>query len=289
VTQTKRPPANPERFTILQTLDRDDLKRICEQVEVDDVDRRSAEAMRASLSPLRRARPEVLLSFLGEGEVKAVAEAVGVDPTGRKNKLIKKLVAVDGNRRGEGAAPKAARKRGKKGRAAVVEETEQYRHKEEAVQRPDVGVQDQFQAKRTPKTYRYDSSLDPALSWDEQRERALGEWLLGLVERAAKEGEAAVFAQPQEWKGGGVRVASTVEAVGVLKSISKPFLDWAGKAERHQIDVPTLPLFVHERHSTKAILDGIRHRKAKGLEPLRVCRRPFGLSHAAMAGCPSNA
>ena len=29
--------------------------------------------------------------------------------------------------------------------------------------------------------------------------------------------------------------------------------------------MPTLPLFVHERHSTKAILDGIRHRKAKGL------------------------
>jgi adenine-specific DNA-methyltransferase len=62
-----------------------------------------------------------------------------------------------------------------------------------------------------------------------------------------------------------MRVASTVEAVGVLKSISKPFLDWAGKAERHQIDVPTLPLFVHERHPTKTILDGIRHRKAKGL------------------------
>jgi adenine-specific DNA-methyltransferase len=68
----------------------------------------------------------------------------------------------------------------------VVDETQQYRHKEEAVQRPDVGVQDQFQAKRPPKTYRYDSSLDPAMSWEEQPERALGEWLLGLIERAAK-------------------------------------------------------------------------------------------------------
>ncbi len=28
--------------------------------------------------------------------------------------------------------------------------------------------------------------------------------------------------------------------------------------------MPTVPLFVHERHSTKAILDGIRHRKAQG-------------------------
>ena len=37
-----------------------------------------------------------------------------------------------------------------------------------------------------------------------------------------------------------------------------------GKAERHEIQVPTTPLFVHERHSTKAVLDGIRHRKARG-------------------------
>lgn len=28
--------------------------------------------------------------------------------------------------------------------------------------------------------------------------------------------------------------------------------------------MPTVPLFVHERHSTRAILEGIRHRKAKG-------------------------
>jgi adenine-specific DNA-methyltransferase len=133
------------------------------------------------------------------------------------------------------------------------------------VQRPDVGVQDQFQAKKPPKIYRYDSSLDPALSWDEQRERDLAEWLLGLIERAAKEGERLVFAQPQEWRGGGLRITSTTEAVRVLRDISSPFLNWAGKAERHEIKVPTVPLFVHERHSTKAILEGIRHRKAKGL------------------------
>jgi adenine-specific DNA-methyltransferase len=52
--------------------------------------------------------------------------------------------------------------------------------------------------------------------------------------------------------------------VKLLQSLTKPFLNWAGKAERHQISVPTVPLFVHERHSTKAILDGIRNRKAKG-------------------------
>jgi adenine-specific DNA-methyltransferase len=144
------------------------------------------------------------------------------------------------------------------------ETSDAYKHSQPAVQRPDVGVQEQFTKKKPPKTYRYDSSLDPALSWDENRDRELGEWLLGLIEQAAEKGEKAVFAEPLEWKGGGVRVESTKAAIGLLKKLSKPFLNWAGKAERHQISVPTVPLFVHERHSTKAILDGIRNRKAKG-------------------------
>jgi adenine-specific DNA-methyltransferase len=37
--------------------------------------------------------------------------------------------------------------------------------------------------------------------------------------------------------------------------LSRPFLNWAGKAERLSFDVPTLPLFVHERLSTQAILE----------------------------------
>src|SRR5258706_11460772 len=144
------------------------------------------------------------------------------------------------------------------------QKTSDYQHSQEAVQRPDVGVQDQFTGRKPPKTYRYDSSLDPQLSWDESRDRELAEWLLGLVERCANEGEAEVFAQPQLWAGGGVQVQSLRAAVALLKQLSAPFLTWSGKAERHQIEVPTVPLFVHERHSTKAILEGIRHRRAKG-------------------------
>jgi adenine-specific DNA-methyltransferase len=153
---------------------------------------------------------------------------------------------------------------GIKASTASTESTDAYSHGQKAVQRPDVGVQEQFTKKKPPKTYRYDSSLDPALSWDESRDRELAEWLLGLIDWAAEKGEKEVFASPQEWKGGGVRVESTRAAVGLLKRLTKPFLNWTGKAERHQISVPTVPLFVHERHSTKAILDGIRHRKAKG-------------------------
>jgi adenine-specific DNA-methyltransferase len=152
----------------------------------------------------------------------------------------------------------------KKAETFAPESMESYKHSQPAVQRPDVGVQEQFTTRKPPRSYRYDSSLDPALSWDENRDRELAEWLLALIGQAAEKGEKATFGSPQVWNGGGVRVESTLAAVGILKRLTKPFLNWAGKAERHQISIPTVPLFVHERHSTKAILDGIRHRRAKG-------------------------
>jgi adenine-specific DNA-methyltransferase len=34
--------------------------------------------------------------------------------------------------------------------------------------RPDIGTQAQFKKKKSPKTYRYDSSLSPAMDWDGQ-------------------------------------------------------------------------------------------------------------------------
>ena len=37
------------------------------------------------------------------------------------------------------------------------------------------------------------------------------------------------------------------DAESALRKISGPFLNWSGKAERLSFDVPTLPLFVHER------------------------------------------
>src|SRR3979490_2079744 len=49
-----------------------------------------------------------------------------------------------------------------------------------------------------------------------------------------------------------------------LRRLSQPFLNWAGKAERLSFDVPTLPLFVHERLSTTAIIETLRsHKKAE--------------------------
>src|SRR5205823_5339254 len=57
------------------------------------------------------------------------------------------------------------------------------------------------------------------------------------------------------------------DAVRELKAVSRPFLDWAGKAERLSFDVPTAPLFVQERLSTKAILETLKgHERDRQME-----------------------
>lgn len=139
-----------------------------------------------------------------------------------------------------------------------------YKHDATATSRPDVGVQAQFNVRRAPKSYRYDSSLAPELRWDENAERDFAEWLLNLVAEAAEKGEAAVFAGEQVWAGSGERFNSLSQCVARLKSLTQPFLNWAGKAERQQISVPTVPLFVHERHSTETILKTLESHRAAG-------------------------
>jgi adenine-specific DNA-methyltransferase len=118
-----------------------------------------------------------------------------------------------------------------------------YDHKEtEAILRPDIGIQSQFKKKKEPAKYRYDRSLDPQLSWDINADREHAETLLEDV-RGAKSIEAARSAAEE------------------LKRMSSPFLNWAGKAESNSFTVPTLPLFVHERLSTEAILKTVQTHK----------------------------
>jgi adenine-specific DNA-methyltransferase len=254
--------------TILDLLDAEQLRSVCTELEVEG-DRRSATAMRDGLARAKRAKPERLIDTLRVEQIRKALEAFGKTTDGNRAELVVRLFEAGGRTGGPTATeptvePRAVARPWAGPSVRDDATAAQYVHDTLAVQRPDAGLQDHFVARRPPKTYRYDSSLDPALSWDEQRERDLGEWLLALIAQAAKEGEAAVFAEPAIWKGGGVRVSSISDAVNVLQQISTPFLNWAGKAERQEITVPTSPLFVHERHSTKAILDGIRHRKARG-------------------------
>src|SRR5207245_2338085 len=124
-------------------------------------------------------------------------------------------------------------------------EARSYRHPEsDSPMRPDVGTQAQFKKKKPPQTYRYDSSLSPALDWDGQNcAREQGEALLREILEAASLDEAKV-------------------AAANLRTLARPFLNWAGKAERLSFDVPTLPFFVHERLSTKAIIETLQgHRR----------------------------
>jgi adenine-specific DNA-methyltransferase len=114
----------------------------------------------------------------------------------------------------------------------------------ESLMRPEVGTQAQFRKSKPAQKYRYDDSLSPALEWDGQNP-------------ARDRGEALIH---------DVLEADTLEkakAAGAkLKAMSKPFLNWAGKAERLSFKVPTLPLFIHERLSTKAILESLKgHRR----------------------------
>jgi adenine-specific DNA-methyltransferase len=112
-----------------------------------------------------------------------------------------------------------------------------------ALMRPDVGAQSEFRKKKPAATYKYDSSLAPELTWDGQNPaRERGEALIREILDAKDLGAAQ-------------------EAAKRLVAMSRPFLNWAGKAERLSFDVPTLPLFVHERLSTRKILESIkRHR-----------------------------
>lgn len=81
-----------------------------------------------------------------------------------------------------------------------------------------------------------------------------------------------VFPKPQAFKAADGSVACAVaglqDAVERLMAIEKPFLNWAGKAERLSFDVPTLPLFIHERLSTKAIIETLKGHKVDKQETL---------------------
>jgi hypothetical protein len=135
-------------------------------------------------------------------------------------------------------------------KARSQRESAAYRHPEaESLLRPDVGTQPQFRKRKPPVMYRYDSSLSPVLEWDGQN--------------PAREASEALIREILEAKS----LEAAKGAAERLKAMSQPFLNWAGKAERLSFDVPTLPLFVHERLSTKAIIETLKgHKLDKQME-----------------------
>jgi adenine-specific DNA-methyltransferase len=134
--------------------------------------------------------------------------------------------------------------------------TESYRFPEASLlARPEAGQQARFKKRKPKATYRYDSSLAPEINWDGQNPaRELGEWLIGCIEEAVKLKDTNppfTFKEPKIFASADgkivARVSGLADATEQLRRLSKPFLNWSGKAERLSFDVPTLPLFVHER------------------------------------------
>jgi len=162
--------------------------------------------------------------------------------------MARKSSGSSARKKTSGLRKTAAKKStGRRASAPPEARAESYDHPEARIaNRPDVGTQANFRKKKPAKTWSYDSSLSPALDWDGQNSaRERGEALIGKI-LAAESLEAAKAAAEE------------------LASLSRPFLNWAGKAERLSFDVPALPLFVHERLSTEAILATLkRHEKSQ--------------------------
>ena len=165
---------------------------------------------------------------------------------------------------------------------AKAKEAKTYGHNQEHPLRPDIGTEAQFKKKKPPATYRYDSSLSPSLEWDDNPAReqveseinAIANYLTELSTQLQKindvessldnDGKQAL----NELKNLLIQqVNKAQESLDKLKSMSQPFLNWTGKAERLSFDVPTLPLFVHERLSTRAIIETLKSHKV-GAEQL---------------------
>jgi adenine-specific DNA-methyltransferase len=141
---------------------------------------------------------------------------------------------------------------------AKRQEAKPYEHSEAtSPMRPEVGTQAQFRKKKPASTFRYDSSLAPDLQWDEGNP-------------AREEGEALIR-QVLEAED----LPAAKAAAEKLRAMSGPFLNWSGKAERGSLTVPTMPLFIHERLSTKAIIETLKsHRKDEGIEMLELFADP---------------
>ena len=175
-------------------------------------------------------------------------------------------------------------------RPAISRVAEPYQHTQQTPMRPEVGTQAQFRKRKAPKIYRYDSSLDPALSWDDGASRAMGEWLLSLIVEASKLPSPHRFAEPNRFVGAGnaalLTIGGLADAVKALEDLGKPFLDWAGKAERLSMEVPTLPLFIHERLSTQGHPPNAKGTQARGCgsesEPLRRSAATAGGANATL-------
>jgi len=136
--------------------------------------------------------------------------------------------------------------RGKAGKSKT--EVSDYRHDEERLNNPPAGlaaeVEATAEAVRPRRKYAYDPHLDPQLMFDPQIVRQRAEEL--IAEIAATDDLEVAKAKARE-----------------LQRMQEPWLQWAGKAEHTSFEVETVPLYIHERISTQAILRAVRREEVQ--------------------------
>jgi hypothetical protein len=237
------------RKRVLEGMPRNRLLDLARSFEFKGLTASSKDEIADALASKRSIPIIDMLDQLSRDELKEICENLGLDNSGREKAiLIARIMGDEKAPEKSVVEKKESRKEQKVTQQPTGKEKEAqaYVHEESKVSlRPEIGTQAQFKKKKPPRTYKYDSSLSPNLEWDGQNHaREQGEALIKAIIEAKDMGEAK-------------------EAALKLKALSKPFLNWAGKAERLSFDVPTLPLFVHERMSTQAIIETLKSHKKK--------------------------
>jgi hypothetical protein len=80
------------KLRILAAASTTTLRQVAEDFDLSVDEKRKRQALGDANSSARRCQPEDLLGYLGESEIKQGYEAAGIEPRGRKNALIARLL-----------------------------------------------------------------------------------------------------------------------------------------------------------------------------------------------------
>jgi hypothetical protein len=157
---------------LIDLLSAEQLREFCTAFDIES-DRRSADAMRDWIARAKRAKPESMIDRMTGDQLRAALEAYDQLTTGNRTELVARLLEAGGRypiRAARASEPLEVRERAPDSslmgqaerrtsqvlRTAADGNMGQYTHGDQAVQRPDAGVQDQFLVKKPPRTNRYD-------------------------------------------------------------------------------------------------------------------------------------